>query len=124
MCKMTALQAGNRVLGLVGATVLLFATSHAAQADTDGSPLARAAASCPVASVCFWPEPNFGGQVQVWDDPEVHSCDWAPARPAKSIYNNDDNDTWSFYRDANCRDHARTLKVGESDGNVDVTSWQ
>ncbi|MET9296009.1 peptidase inhibitor family I36 protein [Streptomyces sp. NPDC003077] len=92
------------------------AASHAAA-------LKRAAASCPSGDVCFWPQPNFGGQVEVWHNPWARTCDWVKARPARSLFNHD-NDTWSFYRDANCRSHAITLGPGQSNGHVNVQTWQ
>lgn len=108
---------------LFAATAVVAGSGAGAGADDRATALERAAASCPVGDVCFWPQPNFGGQVQVWHNPWARTCDWVLARPARSLYNND-NDTWSFYSDANCKTSVVTLSKGQSAADVTVQTWQ
>ncbi|GAA4339490.1 hypothetical protein GCM10023086_74500 [Streptomyces venetus] len=76
----------------------------------------------PEGYVCFWTGPNYTGVMSVYSNPVNHnSCD-AIKPAARTVFNNDDQ-SWDFYPDTNCRVYASTLAPGESNEYKQVNTW-
>jgi hypothetical protein len=83
---------------------------------------ASAASRCPADHVCFYSGANYTGKMEVHKNPRKHECGVASLRPARSVYNRDDQ-TWGFYADLKCTDHARTLAPGTGITYTEAFSW-
>jgi hypothetical protein len=103
--------------------VLAAMAAVAALSFTAAGP-ASADAQCPQNTVCFWTGPNFTGEMSTYENPVSHECGRTPAQPARSIYNNDSDQEWTFYQDPYCSAFATTLAPGEREPFTHVYSWQ
>lgn len=86
------------------------------------APAESAASACPAGHVCFYSGPNYTGEMKVSKNPKNHKCGAVPLKPARSIRNRDDQ-TWGFYADRKCTDHARTLAPGAGITYTEGFSW-
>ncbi|QHC22759.1 peptidase inhibitor family I36 protein [Streptomyces sp. GS7] len=109
---------------LAAAAALALATTAPAQARTGAVPdaPARAATACPQGSVCFWPEPDFGGEMRAAQSAQ-HDCQATPVQPARSVYNHG-SDSLTFFSRSNCSVRVGALEPGGSARSVDISSWQ
>ncbi|WP_411121355.1 peptidase inhibitor family I36 protein [Streptomyces sp. x-19] len=109
---------------LTAALILTTALGLPAHAGTGAAPVprARAAATCPEGSLCFWSEPDFGGAMSTARAPR-HGCARTPFEPARSIYNHT-HDMRTFYSGPNCSVRVGALEPDGSVRSVAVSSWQ
>ncbi|MGW1376175.1 peptidase inhibitor family I36 protein [Streptomyces sp. NPDC002446] len=109
---------------LAAAAALALAAIAPAHAGTGAAsdPQARAAAVCPQGSLCFWPEPHFGGEMRAVQDTQ-HACRATPVEPARSVYHHG-YEPRTFYAGSNCSVPVGTLQPGGSARSISISSWQ
>ncbi|WP_329614572.1 peptidase inhibitor family I36 protein [Streptomyces brevispora] len=105
-----------------GRTAATFAAAALALACATGSPASAAPpvsgpADCYDGWVCFWPQANYGGQMEAYQAPYIHSCDNVPSGTARSVVNRDDQ-TWSLSQDFIC--NRIGVKVAPGEENPDL----
>ncbi|GGU72740.1 hypothetical protein GCM10010211_43230 [Streptomyces albospinus] len=109
---------------LAAAAALALATTAPAHARTGAvsDAPARAAADCPQGYVCFWSEPDFGGEMRAAQNPQ-HDCEATPVQPARSVYNHG-SDSRTFSSKPRCSVRVGSLEPGGSARSIEVSSWQ
>ncbi|WP_043263077.1 peptidase inhibitor family I36 protein [Streptomyces sp. CT34] len=109
---------------LAAAAALALATTIPAHARTGAASdaQARAAAVCPQGFACFWPEPDFGGEMRTAQNPD-HDCRATPVQPARSVYNHS-SDALTFFSRSRCSVRVGALESGGYAQSVNVSSWQ
>ncbi|MGK4585959.1 peptidase inhibitor family I36 protein [Kitasatospora sp. HPMI-4] len=114
--------AGGRTAVLAAATcALAFATA----APVAAAPPVSGPADCYPGWVCFWPQANYGGQMEAYQGPYIHSCDRVPSGTVRSVVNRDDQ-TWSLSRDFICNRIGAKVAPGEEnpDLGADYYYWK
>jgi Peptidase inhibitor family I36 len=112
----------NRPTAIIGTIIIAMSTAmtSAAAASTP-----EPQGNCPVGHVCFWPETNYRGQVQIYRNPKWHTCGLIPGNITARSVTNRDNDTWTFFTNNNCTGAASALPPGGSSRNIrGALSWR
>lgn len=75
--------------------------------------------------VCFWPEANFGGTMEAYQNPQFHSCADVPGGTVRSIVNRDDQD-WEVSQSWICNNTKKKVYSGEvnPDLGADYYYWK
>ncbi|MCX4548215.1 peptidase inhibitor family I36 protein [Streptomyces sp. NBC_01387] len=101
--------ARRSLLAGAGAAAALALT---AAAPASSAPKESGPDDCYPGWVCFWPEANFGGQMEAYQNPQIHSCDSVPSGTVRSIVNRDDQD-WTVSQSWICNGYSKKVASGE-----------
>ncbi|MEE1738780.1 peptidase inhibitor family I36 protein [Streptomyces sp. BE147] len=104
-----AFAARRFVIAGMGAAAALALTAAAPASSTVK---ASGPDDCYAGWVCFWPEANFGGTMDAYQNPQIHSCDSVPGGTVRSIVNRDDQD-WTVSQSWICNGYSKKVPAGE-----------
>ncbi|WP_169922609.1 peptidase inhibitor family I36 protein [Streptomyces lushanensis] len=73
---------------------------------------------CYAGWVCFWPQANYGGQMEAYQNPSYHTCDRVPTGngEVRSIVNRDDQ-AWTLSTNFICNG-GKKIQPGEENSDL------
>lgn len=102
---------------LVAAAGLAAALALTAASPASGTAAASGPDDCYAGWVCFWPEADFGGKMEAYQNPQIHSCDSVPSGTVRSIVNRDDQD-WTVSQSWICNGYSKKVYAGEVNADL------